>query len=644
MKSLQYAAALAVFVFSSLFAVAQLKLPALVSDSMVLQRDRPVRIWGWSLAGAPVTVSFQKKTYRAAPDADHKWELILPAMKAGSSYAMDIEAGDDKKTIRGIAIGDVWLCSGQSNMAFNMDWAANMFPNDIAQSANPDIREFHVALKTAFSPKTDVEGRWAPASPANTGAFTAAGYYMVKALYDRYKVPMGILHSSWGGSSAEAWTSEEGLKDFDNYLSVLRRFKDTAQLNALLAGERSIIDNWHKQVDENDTGLNRFSAISYDASSWKTLQFPGYWEAQGLAGIDGAVWVRKEINLTKEMIVQDARLELGIIDDIDQTFFNGQKVGSRANKYNLRNYRVPSSLLKEGKNIIVIRIVDTDGTGGFIPGKKYRLITSGGDLPLGGTWQYQTGYASKALPVGSFVVMNQQPTALYNAMIAPLIGYTIKGAAWYQGETNVGRSAEYQRLLPAMINDWRTRWEQGDFPFLIVQLANYKQVKAMPEESMWAELRESQDLISQRISHAGLAVAIDVGEAGDVHPLDKKTVGQRLALAARKVAYGEKDLVYSGPVYQSMKTESNRIVLSFTNTGGGLIAKDNGGLKEFSIAGADGKFVLANARIEGGRVIVWNDTITQPLAVRYAWADNPDKANLCNKEGLPASPFRTDRK
>jgi sialate O-acetylesterase len=622
---------------------AQLKLPALVSDSMVLQRDRPVKIWGWSLSGSPVNISFQQKTYQAKPEADKRWELMLPAMKPGSSYTMEIEAGGDKKTIRGIAIGDVWLCSGQSNMAFNMDWAANMFPNDIAQSANPDIREFHVAQKTAFSPKTDVEGRWVPASPANTGAFTAAGYYMVKDLYERYKVPMGILHTSWGGSSAEAWTSEEGLKNFDNYLTKLKRFTDTVQLNALLAGERSVIDNWHKQVDENDQGLNKWTDPNYDASSWKTLQFPGYWESQGVPDVDGAVWVRKEINLTKEMIAQDARLELGIIDDIDQTFFNGQKVGSRVNKYNLRNYKIPVSLLKEGKNVIVIRIVDTDGTGGFIPAKKYRLITAKGEIPLSGTWQYQVGYVSKALPVGSFVVMNQQPTALYNAMIAPVIGYTIKGAAWYQGETNVGRGPEYQRLLPSMINDWRSRWQQGDFPFLIVQLANYKQVKTQPEESIWAELRESQDLISQKVPHAGLAVAIDIGEAGDVHPLDKKTVGKRLALAARKVAYGEKDVVYSGPVYQSMKTDKNKIILSFTNVGGGLVVKNGTELKQFSIAGADKKFVWANARIDGDKIIVWSDNVSEPVAVRYAWADNPDTANLYNKEGLPASPFRTDR-
>ncbi|MET0461606.1 MAG: sialate O-acetylesterase [Chitinophagaceae bacterium] len=629
--------------FLPLVSAAQLKLPALVSDSMVLQRDRPVKIWGWSLSGSPVKISFQQKTYQAKPGAGQRWELTLPAMKAGGSYTMEIETGSDKKTIRGIAIGDVWLCSGQSNMAFNMDWAANMFPNDIAQSVNPDIREFHVAQKTAFSTKNDVEGRWAPASPANTGAFTAAGYYMVKDLYERYKVPMGILHTSWGGSSAEAWTSEEGLKDFNNYLTKLKRFTDTVQLNALLAGEKAVIDNWHKQVDENDQGLNKWSDPNYDASSWKTLQFPGYWETQGIPEVDGAVWVRKEIDLTKEMITQDARLELGIIDDIDQTFFNGQKVGSRINKYNLRNYKIPASLMKEGKNVIVIRIVDTDGTGGFIPAKKYRLITGKGEVPLSGTWQYQVGYVSKALPVGSFVVMNQQPTALYNAMIAPLIGYTIKGAAWYQGETNVGRATEYQRLLPSMITDWRSRWQQGDFPFLIVQLANYKQVKIQPEESLWAELRESQDLISQKVPYAGLAVAIDIGEAGDVHPLDKKTVGKRLALAARKLAYGEKDVVYSGPVYQSMKTDQNRIILSFTNTGGGLVVKNGMELKQFSIAGADKKFVWANARIDGDKIIVWSDSVAMPVAVRYAWADNPDTADLYNKEGLPASPFRTDR-
>jgi sialate O-acetylesterase len=623
---------------------AQLKLPALVSDSMVLQRDRPVNIWGWSKSGTLVTVSFQQKKYEAKPDAKNRWQIELPAMKAGGPYTMEIETAGDKKIIQGIAIGDVWLCSGQSNMAFDMAWASKMYPNDIAESTNPDIREFHVAQEISFVLKDDVKGKWMPANPGNTGAFSAAGYYMVKALYDQYKIPMGILHTSWGGSSAEAWTSEEGLKDFNNYLTTLSGFADTVKLKALLAREKSVMDQWHKNVNENDKGLNNWSDPNYDATAWKTLELPGYWENQGAGNVDGAVWVRKEITLTKAMIEKDAILELGIIDDIDSTYFNGKKVGTKPNKWALRNYKIPASLLREGKNVIAIRIVDTDGSGGFIPGKKYRLVTNGGEIPMSGTWQYAIGFSTAPLPVASFVVMNQQPTALFNAMIAPIVHYTIKGMAWYQGETNTGRAAEYQRLLPSMIADWRGRWKQGEIPFLIVQLANYKPVKNEPEESIWAELRESQELISQKVPKAGLAVAIDVGEAGDVHPLDKKTVGIRLALAARKIAYGEKNIVYSGPTYQSMKIQGNKIVLSFTNTGSGMIAKGGGELKRFSIAGKDGKFMWASARIDGDQVIVWNDTLTDPVAVRYAWADNPEGANLYNKEGLPASPFRTDRK
>lgn len=621
---------------------AQLKLPALISDSMVLQRDRPVKVWGWSLNGTEVMVSFQKKIYRTRPDMAGKWEVQLPAMKAGGPYTMKIETASDKRSLHGIAIGDVWLCSGQSNMAFNMASAAAMFPDDIAQSANPDIREFHVAQAFSLAPKTDVQGRWAPATPANTGNFTAAGYYMVKALYEKYKVPMGILHSSWGGSSAEAWASTEGLKDFDNYLDKLNNLTDSNEIKATLARQKTLIDDWHKKVNENDKGWDWSNPV-YDTSAWKTLNLPGYWEDQGAGNVDGAVWVRKEINLSKAMTAKDAVLELGIIDDIDNTFFNGTKVGEKNSKYQLRKYTVPASLLKEGKNVIVIRIVDTDGKGGFIPGKQYRLTTATGEIPLSGIWEYSKGYSAEPLPVSSFIQINQQPAVLFNAMIAPLVPYAIKGVAWYQGETNAGRGEEYQRLLPAMIADWRKRWDQGEFPFLIVQLANYKAVKNEPEESGWAELREAQLYTAQQVHNSGLVVAIDVGEAADVHPLDKKTVGTRLALAARKIAYADNKVVHSGPVYQSMKIQGNRIVLSFIHTGGGLVAR-GGELKRFAIAGRDGRFIWARARIEDDKVIVWNNTLNDPVAVRYAWADNPEGANLYNKEGLPASPFRTDKK
>jgi sialate O-acetylesterase len=526
---------------------AQLKLPALVCDSMVLQREQPVKIWGWSLKGSDVHILFKGKKYQVGPDKENKWELTLPAMKAGGPFTMTIETSGDTRIIKGIAVGDVWLCSGQSNMGFNMYWAANMFPNDIANSTNSDIREFHVEQDFSFVPKTNVKGKWLTASPVNTGNFTAVGYYMIKALYERYKVPMGIIHSSWGGSSGEAWTSETGLKDFDNYLRKLNDFRDSDRVKSIILNEKTLISNWYKNINEQDKGRSGWADPGFEAAGWKSLQLPGFWESQGAGNIDGVVWLRKEIILTKEMTEKEAIMHLGIIDDVDETYFNGIKIGGKENKYVLRRYKIPSSLLKVGRNLIVVRVIDTDGSGGFIPGKDYDIVTSNGVLPLSGAWQYEIGAIAAPLPVNTFIPMYQQPTALFNGMIAPLIPYTIKGAVWYQGETNAGRAEEYQRLLPSMISDWRDRWGQGDFPFLIAQLANYKANSKIPQESLWAELREAQYLVSRKVPNSGLAVNIDIGEAADVHPLNKKDVGLRLALVARKIAYGDHGVVYSGP-------------------------------------------------------------------------------------------------
>jgi sialate O-acetylesterase len=302
-----------------------------------------------------------------------------------------------------------------------------------------------------------------------------------------------------------------------------------------------------------------------------------------------------------------------------------------------------AGLLKPGKNIIVIRVINNSGKGGFVPDKPYYLTAGGETIDLKGYWQYKVGDVFiPQINNNSTLSLQNQPTALFNAMIAPLTNYTIKGFLWYQGESNTADAAEYEKLLPALIKDWRHQWQQADVPFLYVQLPNYMEVNYLPSESQWALIREAQ-LKTLSVTNTGMAVAIDLGEWNDVHPDKKKEVGIRLALAAEKIAYGEKEVVYSGPVYQSSKTEGNKITLTFSNTGSGLITIDGDELNQFAIAGADKKFVWANAKIEGDKVVVWNDDIQNPLYVRYAWADNPDDANLYNKEGLPASPFRTDK-
>ena len=621
---------------------AQLTLPALVSDSMVLQRNQPVTIWGWSANDAAVTVTFNGKQFKAKPAKDHRWAITLPPMAAGGPYVMNISGGGSQLQVKEIVFGDVWICSGQSNMEFIMQNVTDLFPHDIAQSANNHIREFHVEQAYSFSPAINVKGAWKPANAVNTAKFTAVGYYMARALYEKYKVPIGLIHTSWGGTPIESWMSEPPLRDFGGYTDKINYFKDTANIRAVLAKDQKMADDWFANVNAQDTGLaGKWFEPAAQNQYREQLQVPGFWEDQGRRGLNGAVWVRKEIELSGDRLQQDALLELGAIDNIDYTYFNGQLVGASDNAHINRAYKIPAALLKPGKNVIVVRIIDKDDYGGFITNRKYAFTAGGKSQSLEGSWQLAVGYSAEPFPNAKFTRAFKQPTALYNAMIAPLTAYTIKGVAWYQGEANVGFTAAYKKLLPAMIGDWRAAWQQGEFPFLLVQLANYRRVLPEPAESDWAEIREIQLATAAQVANCGLAVTIDVGEAKDIHPHNKKAVGERLALAAGKLAYHDNKTVHSGPIYQSLHVKDRQVMVSFTNMGGGLRMHGKS-LQGFAIAGADKKFVWANARIEKDKIVVWSELVKDPVAVRYAWADNPQGCNLYNAEGLPASPFRTD--
>jgi len=629
---------------------AQVTLPRLVSDGMVLQRNQPIHLWGWASPGEQVTISFNNQTYIARADNDKNWEMSLPPMKEGGPYTMNIKASNEIN-LKDILIGDVWLCSGQSNMEYQLYKSKDRYAAEIATSANPMIHEFDVKQRYSFFPVTDIEGgQWKPANPGNVPWFTAVGYFFGRALYDQYKVPIGILHCSWPGSNAEGWISREGLKEYPQYLEQATLFSDTTYANGLLRKDQAVSDAWYKNIRDNDQGimgnLSVWANNHYtDTADWKLITVPGFWESQGPGNIDGVVWFKKTIDVPAAMAGKDAFLELGIIDDIDTTWFNGQRIGYTNNKYSLRKYKIPASLLQAGKNVITIRIIDNEGNGGVIPGKTYRLVSADGStsIPVTGEWKFKVGYASQPLPVQSFTRIYYKPTTEFYGMLQPITGYGIKGALWYQGEANAskGRAYEYRKLLPTMIREWRSLFKQGDFPFLIVQLANFMQAPQQPQESNWAMLRESQSVVAATEPNCGLAVAIDIGEANDIHPTNKKEVSRRLALVAEKMAYHDNKVVAAGPTYQSMRVKDNTIILSFTNIGKGLVAK-NGALKQFAIAGADKHFVWATARIEGSKVIVSAKEVANPVAVRYAWADNPEGSNLYNEEDLPASPFRTD--
>ncbi|MGB9624270.1 MAG: sialate O-acetylesterase [Phycisphaerae bacterium] len=475
------------FIFA-LPAAAAVKLPAVIGDNMVLQRDMKVPIWGTADPGEKVTVTIGDQKAATTAGADGRWMVRLDPLKAGGPFEMTV-AGNNKITLKDILVGEVWVCSGQSNMAMTVKAAANAH-EEISAAKYPDIRLFTVARKVAATPQSDTQGSWVRCSPETVGDFSAAAYYFGRHLYRELDVPIGLIHSSWGGTPAEAWTS-----------------RSTLEADPAL---KAIVDRWDEQIA------------------------------------------------------------------------NARRAGNAA--------------------------------------------------------ENKRPAARGAKPPADLAASPGRPSSLYNGMIQPLIPYAIRGAIWYQGEANAGRAYQYRKLFPAMIQDWRKAWGQGDFPFLFVQLANFQPTKPEPSDSTWAELREAQTM-TLSLPKTGMAVIIDIGEAKDIHPKNKQDVGKRLALAALAIAYG-KDVAYSGPMYDSMKIEGDRIRLTFKHVDGGLVAKD-GKLKGFAIAGADRKFVWAEAQIDGDTVVVHSDKVARPVAVRYAWADNPE-CNLYNKAGLPASPFRTD--
>ena len=622
---------------------AQIKLPQLVRDSMILQRDAKVNIWGWAAANEKLSVRFNNKTYKTKADAAGNWKVILPPTKAGGPYTIDISGGN-KITLKEILFGDVWFCSGQSNMVHQLNIHDVTYAKDIAEANNPQIRQFLISTLTNLQgPQNNLPtGYWKPAVGEEVRPFSAVAYFFAKQLFEKFKVPIGIINASVGGTPIEAWTSEEGLKDFSSLTSTIKKNKDTAYINSF--NRRPAAGNPIAQnTDAGITGEKKWFDETYIPKGWKNINIPGYWEDQGIKDLNGVVWYRREIDVPASMISKPAKVFLGRIIDADELYINGKKIGNTTYQYLQRRYTVPNDVLKAGKNIFVIRVTNTNGKGGFVPDKPYCIFSGTDTVDLKGTWQYKVG--DVFIPRGGFgggggIAAQNQPAALYNAMVAPVINYTIKGFVWYQGESNSGRAAEYTKLQPAQIVDWRNKWQQGDIPFLFVQLPNYMDANYIPSESQWAELREAQ-LKSLSVTNTAMAVAIDLGEWNDIHPDNKKTVGERLALAALKNAYGE-NIFHSGPIYQSHAIYGNKIIISFSNTGSGLTTNDNEAPAEFAIAGADKKFVWAKTKIEGDKIIIWNDTVANPIHVRYAWSDNPVNPNLYNKENLPASTFRTD--
>lgn len=655
---------------------ASVELPPLFTDNMVFQQNTSAPVWGTTAPKAKVTVcpSWDGKNYTTIAGPDGKWSVNIDTPEGNyDSYTLTISAGKDPVTIKDVLVGEVWLCSGQSNMEMPVEsWrAVRINKEDIEKASDyPYLRLLYVTKTTGMSPRDNFVAEndgWTKSEPSTVRTFSAVAYYFGRALQEKLQVPVGVIESCWGGTIIEAWISEGGLKAFPETLPGIEKVKTLSESEIDRENTfRKEMDRFVAKAKADDKGLDGdkplWAAPGFDDSSWKIMRLPE--KVQTLwPDLNGVFWFRKEVDIPASWAGKDLSLSLGPIDDFDETYLDGTLVGKGTQWNKAREYVVPGNIVKAGKSVLCIRVTDDHGNGGLY-GSADLMFLEGPDgkkLPLDGNWRVEMSLSFKDRPVNTAREPNLM-SVLYNAMINPLVPYSIKGAVWYQGESNAGKAHRYRDLLPAMINDWRSAWGE-EFPFYIVQLTGYTPVKDSPAESSWAELREAQDLASKSLEKVGVACAIDLGEADDIHPVRKKEVGDRLALLALTNDYGRKT-VAEGPRFDSFSKENGSIRVKFTSVadglrvmpsgefaeprygsvavGSGLVKRaESGKLTGFQIAGADKVWYWADAVINGDEVVVSSKEVPDPVAVRYGWADNP-VCNLFNSVGLPAYPFRTD--
>lgn len=639
---------LALSVCSFITAEGKVKLPSFFTDNMVLQQKSAVPFWGQATANTSVEVtsSWDKKSYTVKSDAKGNWGVSLKTPVFGGPYSITINDGDTLQ-LKNILIGEVWLCSGQSNMEMPIDGnnfgKVTNYEKELKNANYPQIRLLQAEHVDSAKPLSDLKVQhdgWQVCSPSTIGDFSATAYFFAKKIYDQRHIPIGLLHSSWGGTLIEAWTSSGSLRkihDFDAGLKALESDFDKETMQKKYDADMKV---WTAKAEKADRGATgKWDAAAFNDSSWKTMRLPQYWEYDALNAVDGVVWFRKEVNLPKNMIGKEITFEF-YADDDDVLWVNGMRIGATSG-YNVRRaYKIPASVWKDKGNVIAIRVTDATGGGG-IYGKDSDLILKAGSesLELTGDWKYAVGLNYKELDPMPFLLAGQnRPASLYNAMIHPIIKLPIAGVIWYQGESNADRAHQYQTLFPLLIADWREKFNNKNLPFFYVQLANFMKTSAQPSPSAWAELREAQ-FKTLKVPNTGMIVTTDIGDALDIHPKNKQDVGYRLANIALAKVYDVK-MPYSGPLYKSFAVKGKSAVVSFEHDVA-MKASDNAKLKGFAVAGEDKVFYWADAKVEGNTVIVASDKVAKPVAVRYNWADNPE-GNLVGEAGLPASSFRTD--
>lgn len=630
---------------------AKVQLPDFIGDNMVLQQKEKVKIWGTSTAAGKelsVNTSWNNKSYQVEVDQQGGWQVYLETPKYGGPYQITINDGD-QLILKNILIGEVWFCSGQSNMEMPLaGWGKiNNFEQEIKAANFPNIRILQIPKATANQPTTAVKvesGGWNAVTPERIPEFSATAYFFAREIYEKTGIPIGLIHSSWGGTIIEAWMSREALSPFSTYTAAIEKIQrpDAQEIYAEDLAEWNRVAEQQDQVKTATQG--EWFAPQLDKSSWSTITIPSFFDSNLFPGMDGVVYFGKDVELPAHWQGKPLKLILGSIDDNDITYVNGTKVGETVGYDQIRKYTVPATANNGSLLHIAVRVFDGAGDGGIYGGTEQPRLEgpNGEQLSLVGDWKCKVGYDLAKLPTKPNAMEGpNRPTVLYNAMVKPFVDFKIKGAIWYQGESNAdSKDAPYQQLLPALIQDWRKQWNNEKMPFYFVQLANFKAKSLTPQPSSWARLREAQRQ-TLKLPYTGMAVITDIGDAQDIHPKNKQDVGRRLGLIATAQLYGKK-IPYSGPVLAHWTTKAAEMQLSFNPMGKKLVLK--GADKHnasFTIAGADQVFYPAEVKQVGNKLIVSAKEVPSPVAVRYGWADNPDLV-LYNDAGLPASPFRTD--
>jgi sialate O-acetylesterase len=615
----------------------KIKLSALIGDGMIIQQGTGFPVWGDSVPETRITVIFLDKTYTTRASTNGKWRIVLGDAPEGGPYTMDIFSDDADECIHitDIYAGDVWLCSGQSNMELPMERLKDDFSEEWKPPINGLIRQFKVPQEWDFSgPREEFYGgAWVPASPETLKDFSGTAWFFAKKLYEKHKTPIGLINTALGGSPVEAWMSKDALAPYPQKIAQSEPYIDTAFMEKRVRENEERQSVWHNTVYANDKGLadEWFREDTHD-SAWETLKLPGQFDAGGVpVGFCGVLWLRRKFVVPPENAGKPAKAWFGVITDADTVYVNGVKIGDTAYRYPPRKYTIPAGVLHEGENQITIRVVCNDGQGGVTRDKPFKIFSGDWEVGLHGMWKYKISLTIPPIPPNFFI--KWQPMGLYNAMIAPLLTLPLKGVIWYQGESNDSSPKEYAALFADLIKDWRLKKNQPDMPFLFVQLPIFGVPGENTEKSAWAQIREAQSK-ALALPKTGMACALDLGEWNDLHPIDKKGVGERLALAAEAVVYGEKNNT-PGPLARIAHREGDRLIITFDEWGAELKAQET----PYVSVIAEGKTFRLPVHIEDNNLIVENIP-PDAETVLYAWADNPADRQLYNVDGLPAIPFR----